>query len=220
MHNRLHRPNNGDGERVRGRTKTGQSKDARDDKERWSIPEEECPMVSRPRQLQRYGWKGSRKLLLIPSIPARHQPHRSEEHTSELQSPDQIFPYTTLFRSHRPNNGDGERVRGRTKTGQSKDARDDKERWSIPEEECPMVSRPRQLQRYGWKGSRKLLLIPSIPARHQPHQIPDRNDECSSGYSRLGKITLVHGQGLRKSSSNPYEPYREGKETLPFEDPP
>src|SRR5207249_1119795 len=123
-------------------------------------------------------------------------------------------------RLHRPNNGDGERVRGRTKTGQSKDARDDKERWSIPEEECPMVSRPRQLQRYGWKGSRKLLLIPSIPARHQPHQIPDRNDECSSGYSRLGKIALVHGQGLRKSSSNPYEPYREGKETLPFEDPP
>src|SRR6266581_9367941 len=112
-------------------------------------------------------------------------------------------------RFHRQNNCDGERIRGRTKTSQSKDARDDKERWSITEEEYPMVSRPRQLQKYGRKSCRKLLLVPSLPARHQPRQVPDRNDECSRGHSRLGKLILVRGQGLRKSSSDPYEPYRE-----------
>src|SRR6266540_7070670 len=110
-------------------------------------------------------------------------------------------------RFYGPNNGDGQRVRGRTKTSQPKNARDDKERWSITEEEYPRVSRPRQLQRHGRKSSRKLLLVPSLPARHQPRQVPDRNDECSSGHSWLGKTILTDGQGLRKSSADPYEPY-------------
>src|SRR6267143_4132006 len=122
-------------------------------------------------------------------------------------------------RFHRPNNEDSERVRGRTKTGQSKNARDDKERWSFAEEEYSMVSCSRQLQGYGRKGSRKLLLVPSVSARRQPRQVPDRNDECSSGHSRLGKIILIHGQGLGKISSDSDGSYREGRETLAVEDP-
>src|SRR6266702_4403456 len=117
-------------------------------------------------------------------------------------------------RFYRPNNGDGQRVRGRTKTSQPKNASDDKERWSITEEEYPMVSRPRQLQRYGRKSSRKLLLVPSLPARRQPGQVLDRNDECSTRHSRLGKVTLTNGESFGKGSPDPDGSYCEGKEGL------
>src|SRR6266571_75199 len=81
-----------------------------------------------------------------------------------------------------------------------------------------MVSRPRQLQRDGRKSSRKLLLIPTPPACRQPRQVPDRNDERSTGHSRLGKIVLLNGKGLRKSPSDPYQPHREGNQTATLED--
>src|SRR5436309_7394124 len=110
-------------------------------------------------------------------------------------------------RFQRPNDGDGKGVRRRAKRGQPKNARDDKERWFIAEEEHPMVSRPRQLQRHGRKGSRKLLLVPSLPARRQPRQIPDRNDECFPRHSRVGKTILLNGEGFRKTPSDTCELY-------------
>src|SRR5438094_10377779 len=101
MYNRFHQPDNGDGERVRGRTKTGQSKDARDDKERWSIAEEEYPMVSRSRQLQRYGRKSSRKLLLVPSLVAKVRAEASDyfsSHTSVIfVSVKSLYPLLLLY---------------------------------------------------------------------------------------------------------------------------
>src|SRR5438477_10753113 len=96
-------------------------------------------------------------------------------------------------RFQRQNDGDGKEVRGRAKRGQPKNARDDKERRSIAEEEYPMVSRPRQLQRNGRKSRRKLLLVPTLPTSRQPSQVPDRNDERSTWNSRLGKTIFPDG---------------------------
>src|SRR5437867_13231623 len=52
-----------------------------------------------------------------------------------------------------------------------------------------MVSCPRQLQKHGRKGSRKLLFVPSLPARRQPRQVPNRNDECSPDIPGWGKLS-------------------------------